>query len=67
MFNTVLTPNSELYPWAFCASAAIGDAEFVTASSNHPGGVNILMADGSVRFVEGLDQSGDLVGPGHAS
>jgi len=52
MFNTVLTPNSELYPWAFCSSAAIGDAEFVTANSNHPGGVNILMADGSVRFAK---------------
>ncbi len=52
MFNTILTPNSELYPWAFCSSAAIGDAEFVNASSNHPGGVNTLMADGSVRFVK---------------
>ncbi len=52
MFNTVLTPNSELYPWGFCSSAAIGDAEFVTANSNHPGGVNILMADGSVRFAK---------------
>jgi prepilin-type N-terminal cleavage/methylation domain-containing protein/prepilin-type processing-associated H-X9-DG protein len=52
MFNTVLTPNSELYPWAFCSSAAIGDAEFVTANSNHPGGVNVLMADGSVRFAK---------------
>ena len=52
MFNTVLTPNSEQYPWAFCSSAAIGDAEFVTANSNHPGGVNILMGDGSVRFAK---------------
>jgi prepilin-type N-terminal cleavage/methylation domain-containing protein/prepilin-type processing-associated H-X9-DG protein len=52
MFNTVLPPNSEQYPWAFCSTAAIGDAEFVTANSNHPGGVNILMADGSVRFAK---------------
>ena len=52
IFNTVLTPNTELYPWAFCSSAAIGDAEFVTANSNHPGGVNAMMADGSVRFVK---------------
>jgi prepilin-type N-terminal cleavage/methylation domain-containing protein/prepilin-type processing-associated H-X9-DG protein len=52
MFNTVIPPNSEQYPWAFCSSAAIGDAEFVTANSNHPGGVNILMADGSVRFAK---------------
>jgi prepilin-type processing-associated H-X9-DG protein len=47
-----VTPNSALYPFAFCSSAAIGDAEFVTANSNHPGGVNILMADGSVRFAK---------------
>jgi prepilin-type N-terminal cleavage/methylation domain-containing protein/prepilin-type processing-associated H-X9-DG protein len=52
MFNTVLTPNSQTYPWGYCSSAAIGDSEFVTANSNHPGGVNILMADGSVRFVK---------------
>jgi prepilin-type N-terminal cleavage/methylation domain-containing protein/prepilin-type processing-associated H-X9-DG protein len=52
MFNTIVTPNSALYPFAFCSSAAIGDAEFVTANSNHPGGVNILMADGSVRFAK---------------
>ncbi len=52
MFNTVLTPNSEQYPWAFCASAAIGDAEYATANSNHPGGVNNLMGDGSVRFAK---------------
>jgi prepilin-type N-terminal cleavage/methylation domain-containing protein/prepilin-type processing-associated H-X9-DG protein len=52
MFNTVLTPNSQQYPWAFCATAAIGDAEFATANSNHPGGVNTLMGDGSVRFIK---------------
>jgi len=52
MFNTVLTPNSQQYPWAFCATAAIGDAEFATANSNHPGGVNTLLGDGSVRFIK---------------
>jgi prepilin-type N-terminal cleavage/methylation domain-containing protein/prepilin-type processing-associated H-X9-DG protein len=52
MFNTVLPPNSETYPWAYCSSAAIGGAELITANSNHPGGVNVLMADGSVRFVK---------------
>ena len=52
MFNTVLPPNSELYPWGYCSSAAIGDAELVNANSNHPGGVNILMGDGSVKFVK---------------
>ncbi len=52
MFNTVLTPNSQTYPWGYCSSAAIGDSEFCTATSDHPGGVNVLMADGSVRFVK---------------
>jgi prepilin-type N-terminal cleavage/methylation domain-containing protein/prepilin-type processing-associated H-X9-DG protein len=52
MFNVVATPNSKTYPWAFCSTSAIGDAEVVTANSNHPGGVNVLMADGSVRFIK---------------
>jgi prepilin-type processing-associated H-X9-DG protein len=52
MFNTVIPPNSKTYPFAYCSDAAIGDAEFVVANSNHPGGVNVLMGDGSVRFVK---------------
>jgi prepilin-type N-terminal cleavage/methylation domain-containing protein/prepilin-type processing-associated H-X9-DG protein len=52
MFNTVLTPNSQQYPWAFCSTADVGDSEYATASSNHPGGVNTLMGDGSVRFIK---------------
>ena len=27
-------------------------AHYVVAMSNHPGGVNTLMADGSVRFIK---------------
>jgi prepilin-type N-terminal cleavage/methylation domain-containing protein/prepilin-type processing-associated H-X9-DG protein len=52
IFNTVITPNSQQYPWAACSDGAIGSAEFVKASSYHSGGVNTLMADGSVRFVK---------------
>ena len=52
MFNTVVTPNSKDNPWGFCSDAAIGDSEFSTANSNHPGGVNTLFADGSVKFVK---------------
>jgi prepilin-type N-terminal cleavage/methylation domain-containing protein/prepilin-type processing-associated H-X9-DG protein len=52
MFNTVLTPNSQQYPWAACSDGAVGSAEFVKASSNHAGGVNTLMGDGSVRFTK---------------
>jgi prepilin-type N-terminal cleavage/methylation domain-containing protein/prepilin-type processing-associated H-X9-DG protein len=52
IFNTVTTPNAKNNPWSFCSSSAIGDSEFVTANSNHPGGVNVLLGDGSVRFVK---------------
>jgi prepilin-type N-terminal cleavage/methylation domain-containing protein/prepilin-type processing-associated H-X9-DG protein len=52
IFNTVTTPNSTTYPFSFCSDAAIGDAEFVVANSNHPGGVNVLFGDGSVKFIK---------------
>jgi prepilin-type N-terminal cleavage/methylation domain-containing protein/prepilin-type processing-associated H-X9-DG protein len=54
LFNTVVTPNSQTYPWSYCtdASGANNEVEFSRAESNHPGGVNALMADGSVRFVK---------------
>ena len=53
LFNTVLPPNSNnLYPFAYCSDGAQGNSEFVDANSNHPGGVNVLMGDGSVRFVK---------------
>jgi prepilin-type processing-associated H-X9-DG protein len=52
MFNTIVTPNSTTNPWSFCSDSAIGDSAFTVANSNHPGGVNVLLADGSVRFVK---------------
>ena len=55
-FNTVVTPNSKTYPWAgcrfFCAGCGFDFGNFLNATSAHPGGVNISMADGSVRFVK---------------
>jgi prepilin-type N-terminal cleavage/methylation domain-containing protein/prepilin-type processing-associated H-X9-DG protein len=52
LFNTIVPPNSQTYPWSFCSDGQIGAAAFITANSNHSGGVNTLMGDGSVKFVK---------------
>ena len=55
MFNTIAPPNSQTYPWGDCRCTGGGypnDATFANANSMHPGGVNTMMADGSVRFVK---------------
>jgi prepilin-type N-terminal cleavage/methylation domain-containing protein len=59
MFNTVVTPNSQVNPWSYCSdTGANSEAEFSKAQSNHPGGVNILISDGSVRFAkDAINQS----------
>ena len=64
MFNTIVPPNSKTYPWNTCnfigwgsggvpswPNAANGQ-NFANASSNHPGGVNVMFADGSVKFIK---------------
>ncbi len=54
-FNTVTTPNSSRYTWGDCRDQGGGwpdQATFATATSNHPGGVNTMMADGSVKFIK---------------
>jgi prepilin-type N-terminal cleavage/methylation domain-containing protein/prepilin-type processing-associated H-X9-DG protein len=54
-FNTVVTPNSKLYPWSACRADGGGWPDwssFANVSSNHPGGVNVLMADGSSKFIK---------------
>ena len=54
LFNTVAPPNSQ--PWNSCSDQCSGcganDTLFSNAQSNHPGGVNVLMADGSSRFIK---------------
>lgn len=55
-FNTIVTPNSNLYTWSACRFGCVGCgndyAQYITSSSNHSGGVNACMADGSVRFIK---------------
>ncbi len=50
LYNHLMTPNS----WSCDDSnnSWVNDAAAATASSRHPGGVNLMMMDGSVRFVK---------------
>jgi prepilin-type N-terminal cleavage/methylation domain-containing protein/prepilin-type processing-associated H-X9-DG protein len=56
MFVTIATPNSKQYPWRSCRHQCAGcgadAAQISNATSFHPGGVNVAMGDGSVRFVK---------------
>jgi prepilin-type N-terminal cleavage/methylation domain-containing protein len=56
LFNTVVPPNSKQWAWNtcqhYCAGCAPSEAVFSNAQSNHPGGVNVMLSDGSVRFVK---------------
>ena len=56
MFQTIVPPNSKQYQWNSCRADCPGcgpdDAAFSNAQSNHSGGVNVLFADGSVKFIK---------------
>jgi prepilin-type N-terminal cleavage/methylation domain-containing protein/prepilin-type processing-associated H-X9-DG protein len=54
-FNTIVPPNSTMYPWGSCRPNSGGwanDAAFSNANSMHPGGCNVMMADGHVQFIK---------------
>jgi prepilin-type N-terminal cleavage/methylation domain-containing protein/prepilin-type processing-associated H-X9-DG protein len=53
LFNTIVPPNGESDEWAYCGAYASGAVSNVSNSdSYHPGGVNVLMADGHVQFIK---------------
>jgi prepilin-type N-terminal cleavage/methylation domain-containing protein/prepilin-type processing-associated H-X9-DG protein len=56
LFNTVVPPNGAgKYQWNSCRTDCCDQAQaahYVPATSNHAGGVNAMMADGSVRFIK---------------
>jgi prepilin-type processing-associated H-X9-DG protein len=60
--NTVVTPNNKLAPWNSCSDTNADGvnmpdyAVYSNGQSNHPGGGNVLMADGSARFIKGTNQ-----------
>ena len=56
LFNSIVPPNSQQYKFAGCRFGCGGCGfefgSYENVSSNHPGGCNCMMADGSVRFIK---------------
>jgi prepilin-type processing-associated H-X9-DG protein len=56
MFNTIQTPNDSIYKMGGCRFGSAGNwpdnSYAVGAGSAHPGGANVLLADGSCKFIK---------------
>ncbi len=53
LFNTIVTPNQYNDEWTHCSSiGSTALAALSNSDSYHPGGVNVLMADGHVKFIK---------------
>jgi prepilin-type N-terminal cleavage/methylation domain-containing protein/prepilin-type processing-associated H-X9-DG protein len=54
MFNTVASPNADGLEWTHCADSnnSGSTSNYSNADSYHAGGVDVLMADGSVKFIK---------------
>ena len=56
LFNTVIPPNGGgQLPWQACRNGCCSQsqhADYNLATSYHSGGVNVLMADGSCKFIK---------------
>ena len=65
LFNTVATPNMYNDSWTHCSRIGSGArSDLSNSDSYHSGGVNVTMADGSVKFIKDSINHGHLVGLG---
>jgi len=53
LFNTIVPPNDKQDLWTNCSFTSSGAMSNLTNSDSwHPGGVNVMMTDGSVKFIK---------------